>query len=395
MKPMVSNENELYLAPGGPWFRLMQRVLPSIGDRSVVWRIAILLLITWVPMCVFALVQGTALGSTPRASFLLDLATYARFFVGIPVLVCADNHIGGRLRHAGLQFLRDGLVGRGDYPAFERAITALARRRESLVAAIVIAVLAMFGSWNLTFESASGVGRVGWQSLELPGGTPARYSLAAVWNHLVAVPVLLFLWYRWLWRIAIWTLFLRDVAGLNLRLVPTHADAAGGLSFLEMAHTSFGILAFAVGSVLSAQAAFQIIHEGASLQVFQTPAIVALLVIELLFLGPLLIFNPTMSRARRAALQSYGSLVVRYNRGFEEKWVDDTPQDEQLLGSADVQSLADMGTGFGYVKAMGSVPFGRRAVIQLALATLLPGLPLLLLIVPLADIIDAVAKIVI
>lgn len=193
MKPMVSNENELYLAPGGPWFRLMQRVVPSMGDRSVVWRIAILLLITWVPMCLFAIAQGTALGDTPRGSFLLDLATYARFFVGIPVLVCADNHNGGRLRQAGLQFLRDGLVGRDDYPAFERAIAALARRRESLVAAIVIAVLAVFGSWNLTFESASGVGRVGWQSLELPEGSAARYSLAAVWNHLVAVPVLLFL----------------------------------------------------------------------------------------------------------------------------------------------------------------------------------------------------------
>ena len=214
-----------------------------------------------------------------------------------------------------------------------------------MVATLVLVVLAVFGSWNLTFESARGV--VGWQSVVLAEGHAARSSLAAVWNHLVAVPVLLFLWYRWLWRILFWTLFLWDVAKLDLRLVPTHADGAGGLGFLEIAHASFGILAFAVGSVLSALAAFQIVYEGASINAFQTPVIIALLVIELLFLGPLLVFSPTMGRVRRAALKSYGSLAVRYSRGFQEKWIDSPPPpDGQLLGNSDIQSLADMGATF-------------------------------------------------
>ena len=138
--------------------------------------------------------------------------------------------------------------------------------------------------------------RAGWawsvgSPIMLPEGHAFSYSLAALWNHLIAVPVLLFLWYRWLWRIVIWTLFLRDVARLELRLVPTHADGAGGLGFLEIAHTSFNILAFAVGSVLSAQAAFKIVYEGASIEVFQTPVIIVLVVMQILFLGPLLLFS--------------------------------------------------------------------------------------------------------
>ena len=236
---------------------------------------------------------------------------------------------------------------------------------------------------------------MGWQSVVLPEGHASRYSLAGIWNHLVAVPVLLFLWYRWLWRILFWTLFLRDVAKLNLRLVPTHADGAGGLSFLADAHTSFGTLAFAVGSVFSAQAAFQIIYEGASIKVFQTPVIVVLLAIEVLFLGPLLVFSPTMGRIRRSALKSYGSLLVRYSRGFQEKWIDSpSPPDEQLLGSSDIQSLTDMGASFRLIKEMGLTPFGRRAIIQLAVATFLPSLPLLLLVVPIEEIIQVVAKVV-
>ncbi|HEY5810080.1 MAG TPA: hypothetical protein VIT67_19055 [Povalibacter sp.] len=396
MTPSLSNERELYVAPGGPSYRFLQRISRTDkGVRSVVRRIIVLLLITWVPMCVLAIVQGFALGETPRESFLLDFATYARFFVGIPILVFAENIIGARLRQAGLQFVRDGIVGTEDYPVFERAIAGLAQRRESVVATLVIAALAVFGAWNLTFESARGVAGVGWQSVVLPEGHASRYSLAGIWNHVVAVPVLLFLWYRWLWRILFWTLFLRDVAKLNLRLVPTHADSAGGLSFLADAHTSFGTLAFAVGSVFSAQAAFQVIYEGASLKVFQTPVIVVLLAIEVLFLGPLLVFSPTMGRIRRSALKSYGSLLVRYSRGFQEKWIDSpSPPDEQLLGSSDIQSLTDMGASFRLIKEMGLTPFGRRAIIHLAVATFLPSLPLLLLVVPIEEIIQVVAKVV-
>jgi hypothetical protein len=43
---------------------------------------------------------------------------------------------------------------------------------------------------------------------------------------------------------------------------------------------------------------------------------------------------------------------------------------------------------------MGLTPFGRRAVLLLTLATVLPGLPLLLLVFPIRDIIDALAKVV-
>src|SRR5271166_677477 len=131
--PGVSNEAELYVAPGGPLFRLTARIgITRQGQVSLVRRILVLILITWVPMCALAFLEGCALGSTPRGSFLLDYAAYARFFVAVPLLVIADKFIGPQLAEAGLHFVRDGLVGPGDYPAFEQAITRLARRRESI-----------------------------------------------------------------------------------------------------------------------------------------------------------------------------------------------------------------------------------------------------------------------
>ena len=396
MTPVLSNEGELYVAPGGPFYRLSQRIgLADKGLRPAARRIVVLLLITWVPMCLFALLQGIALGDTPRGSFLLDFATYARFFIGIPALVIAESLIGAKLTLAGLQLVRDGLVRPGDYPAFEQAIARLAQRRESMVATLVILALAVFGGWNFTYDAATGVDMVGWQAVMLPEGHAFRYSLAALWNHLVAVPVLLFLWYRWVWRIVFWTLFLRDVARLDLRLDPTHADRAGGLGILAIAHSYFDILAFAAGSVASAQAAFQIVYEGANREAFQLPVIIILAAVLILFLGPLLVFCPRMYRTQKAALVSYGSLVVRYNRGFQEKWVDNPgPEDEPLLGSSDIQSLADLGNSFRFIKEMKLAPFGRGEVIQLVLATAAPCLPLVLLVVPISEILAVLKKVV-
>ena len=66
MTPVLSNESELYVAPGGPRLPPVAAHLPSgQGCPTVVRRIVVLFLITWVPMCLFAIVQGFALADTP------------------------------------------------------------------------------------------------------------------------------------------------------------------------------------------------------------------------------------------------------------------------------------------------------------------------------------------
>ena len=157
MTPLIANADELYVAPGGPMYRWMHRLSQTLhAGHSITRRIIITLMITWLPMCAFALLQGIALGPSPQESFLLDFATYARFFIGIPLLLMAEDIIGSRMRQAGLRFVDNGLVGPDDYPGFERAVANLARRRESVVATIIIVLLAALGAWQFTYESVSG-----------------------------------------------------------------------------------------------------------------------------------------------------------------------------------------------------------------------------------------------
>jgi hypothetical protein len=52
-----------------------------------------------------------------------------------------------------------------------------------------------------------------------------------------------------------------------------------------------------------------------------------------------------------------------------------------LVGSADIQSLADLGNSFELVRSMRLAPFTKDTVLQLAVVILLPVVPLLLTMV--------------
>jgi hypothetical protein len=394
MNPVVANESELYIERGGPAYRLMQRFGLIRGEApSVARRIIAFLAVTWVPLLVLSWWEGLAIGPTPRESLLLDFAAFARFLVAVPLLFIAEVTIGPRVTAAGLHFVRAGLVTPEDYPAFEQAIRRLARWRESLGAELVLVGLAVIGAWTFTAETVYGSATATWYTATIATGNGTRLSLVGFWYYVVAVPILQFFWYRWLWRFVIWLRFLYDVSRLCLALVPTHADGAGGLGFLGTTHTTFGILAFAMSSVLSAAAAFLIVFQGVHIEAFKVHFITVLVITEGLFLGPLVVFCPALVRARQAWMRQYSLLVLRYNRAFHEKWVQGkVAEGEPLLGSADIQSLADLGNSFEFIRGMKVVPFSVRGILQLAVVTLLPALPLILLVVPIEKILDLMTQ---
>ncbi len=112
-------------------------------------------------------------------------------------------------------------------------------------------------------------------------------------------------------------------------------------------------------------------------------------------LGPLLVFSPQLAAAKRAGLREYGTLAQRYVREFDQKWLrGGAPADEPLIGSADIQSLADLGNSFEVVKGMRLVPFTLRTVLQLAVVTLLPVAPLLLTMFSLEELLERLLKVV-
>jgi hypothetical protein len=65
--------------------------------------------------------------------------------------------------------------------------------------------------------------------------------------------------------------------------------------------------------------------------------------------------------------------------GGQEKWIlGSVPETNELLGTGDLQSLADLGNSYSVVREMRVVPFGLENMARLAAATAAPLLPLTL-----------------
>jgi hypothetical protein len=389
-KPMgltLPNEAELDFARGGPVNRFMQRIGVAKGeDLSITRRVLSFLAVTWVPLLAFALVDGRALGPTPRESMLLDFATYARFFLTVPLLVIAEKIIGPQLRDAALRFLRDGLVRREDLPAVKVAIEKVRHRREALGPELSLLGISFITAWYLSADQWYAGGASSWKSFEVTGGGT---SLAGLWYQFFAIPFVQFLILRWLWRLIIWTLFLYRMSRLDLSLAATHPDGAGGLGFLGIAHSFLGIISFGLGMIVSADAAFRIFFEGATIKTFQWVFVSYVAINEVLVLGPLLLFIPLLFRTRLEWLRTYDSLALRYDRTFHEKWVNNTlAPEEPLLGTADIQSLADLGNSIDRVRAMNVIPFDKWLILQIAIISALPGVPLLFMLMPVMEILQ-------
>ena len=123
----------------------------------------------------------------------------------------------------------------------------------------------------------------------------------------------------------------------------------------------------------------RIFYAGAALPDFKIEVVLLLMFVSVLTLGPFYVFSPQLATAKRKGLREYGLLAERYTREFHAKWIEGgAPRDEPFVGSADIQSLADLSNSFDVVKEMRIAPITRDALLRLAGATLVPMVPLAL-----------------
>jgi hypothetical protein len=109
-------------------------------------------------------------------------------------------------------------------------------------------------------------------------------------------------------------------------------------------------------------------------------------------LAPLLVFSPRLEATKRIGLREHGMLAQRYVRDYDHKWLrGGAPPEEPLVGSADIQSLADLGNSL-VLKDMRWVPFTLSTVPLLAATTLLPVLPLTLTMISPEELLERLLK---
>ena len=360
---------------GGPLFQLFRRShLAGDGLELLYRRLFVITLVAWLPLFILATI-GSSAGSVSRLSFLHDVEAHVRFLIALPILVAAELIVHTRLRPVVRRFVERGIVLPQYLPRFHSAIESAIRLRNSIPLELgLVLVVYTVGLWLWRGRIGSNVST--WYAM--PGG-PWHLTPAGFWYVFVSIPIVQFLLLRWYMRILIWFRFLWHVSRINLKLISTHPDRAAGIGFLGQSAYAFGPILFAQGALLAGLVAGRVLYRGESLPSFKLQIGGFILFFVLAILGPLAMFTPQMARAKRQGLADYGLIGQRYVESFEQKWVlrDAVPSDE-LLGTADIQSLADLGNSYALVREMRFVPFGLDDVARLAAATAAPLLPLLL-----------------
>ena len=385
-----ANEQEDFsLVLGGPLFQLLRKAhLRGDALELVHWRILASILLTWFPLLILSRVN-TGIEPIVQRSFFHDIELHVRFLAALPILIGAELLVHARIRPLVRRFIEWRIVLPKDKARFQDAIESAVKIRNSVYAEL--ALLAAVYSLGLWFwNERSDLGSSWYQ---LPGGrwelTPAGY-----WYVFVSLPVFQFILLRWYMRLFIWFRFLWQVNRIELNLVPTHPDRCGGLSFLGKSSYAYSPILVAQGAILAAIVANRILHHGEKLVSFQVQIVGFVAFFTVAVLGPLLMFTPRMAQAKRKGLADYGLFSQRYVESFDQKWIQRTSPSEELLGTGDIQSLADLGNSYQVVREMRVVPFALQDVSRLAIATAVPLAPLLLTIFSFQELLTRVIKVV-
>ena len=376
------------LVTGGPFYRAV-RGMGLSERRRTIFRVVLWLVLTWLPLFLLCMAEGTAWGSKVQIPLLHDYSIYGRFLVALPLLIAAEVFIDPFIRRVLSTFDSSGIIREGDLPVYRAAVKKLARWRDSGLIELFLALLAFFPFFLFAADYEWVSNRVSsWHGTTSVGLAPAGW-----WFVLVSSPFLRFLMFRWLWRYALWGYLLRRVSKLSLALLPTHPDRLGGLGFLLFAQQQFGILAAALGSVLAGQFANEIAHFGVALSEVRgaTGLFIALSVVVILL--PLTLFSIKLFEARRDGLIRYGVVGRGVSGRFDLKWVEkpESPPGA-MVGTQDPSSLIDYISSYDVIQATHVIPIGRRAVLYIAACAAAPFAVVWLLYTPLDETIREIVK---
>ena len=378
------------LVLGGPLFQLLRKVhLEGDALELLHRRIIASVVLAWFPLLALSMLSGMN-GGAGRISFFHDIEAHARFLVALPILIAAELLVNSRIRAAVGRFIDWRIVLPEQRPVFDAAIKSASKIRNSVFVELAL-IATVYTAGLLVWNGRTELGLVTWYAL--PGSrwnlTPAGY-----WYVFVSLPLFQFILLRWYMRLLIWFRFLWQVNRIELNLLPTHPDRCGGLSFLGKSTYAFSPILFAQGAILAGVVAGRVLYRGETLQSFrfQIGGFIAFFVVVVL--APLLMFGPRMARAKRKALADYGLLAQRYVEGFDQKWARAPLSSAELLGTGDIQSLADLGNSYQVIREMQIVPFGLQDISRLVIATAVPLAPLLLTIFSFEELLIRIFKVV-
>jgi hypothetical protein len=345
-----------------------------------------------MPLVVLSSANGDFLNGAINLSLARDIEAHTRFLIAVPALIFAERFVRSRVDPLIPRFAARRIISVDDLPRFQADVKAAVRARDSIVVeAILLVAVYTLGIWF--WRSQLATPGVTWYAR--PDSSGVHLTPAGYWQMLVSIPMCQFLLLRWYVRIGIWLRLLWQISRLPLCLSAAHPDRSGGIGFVSGSYFAFGAVLFAQSALCSGLIARRILFEGQTLLSFKTEIAGFLLLCTAFVFAPLLMFTTALSRARRTGLAEYGLLANRYVFGFRTRWIEGgEPDPSDLLGTSDIQSLADLSNSYAIVREMRVTPFGNGEVVRLGAMVAAPFAPLLLTMFSVDEILARIIKMV-
>jgi len=371
---------------GGPTHKIQMRLrLDKEQEPYFLRKYLFYLTLTWIPLLLLNIIKSSAFNPELQVSFLTDYVVWARFFIALPVLFISERIIKLHINNSLIHFVKSGIIAENNITGYESLLVKFDKIRDSKIAEFIILIISyaiVLLIWKVNDETKFNSSWIFSGNKEI---SPAGY-----WYYFASAPVFQFFLYRFIWKFLLWAAFLYKISRMKLNLLPTNPDLSAGLRFIGIAQVFFGFIGLAQSSVTSAQIAEWIIITNSQLSDYYVSIAVNILIAAFLLLSPVLLFITKLSKVKLKGIMDYGVISGKYINSFDERWIKGiNPGNEQLLGTGDIQSLADLYNSYQIVEKMRTVPIEMKQIFQVIIIVTLPFLPLITFEIPLKDILEA------
>jgi len=362
------------LVVGGPFSALLDRCgllgsdkLPTAGAALLLGGLA------WLLPAACALVQGLLDPAYDGTRYFEDPSTLARLFIAITVMVGTERYADRRVLQIASEFWQERLVVGEARARFFELLRAADRQSASPLLQCVL-LLAVFVGAGRAVAFALQIEKTGWEGALLANGEVALSWAGAVARYF-SVPLFEFLVLLWFWRLGVWSLLLYRVARLPLQLAPLHADRCAGLGFVGLFPGIFRGLVFALSCVVASLLLKDVEagQAGHSLDLLRNVAALWVMIVLVVFVGPLLVFYQPLYSLREAELMNIGRVANKWYRHHHDRLVEGAAQPAREEGEdAGAPALGELDTAIEALRAIQAVPVDRAALMQLLGAALAP-----------------------
>ncbi|MDE1991091.1 MAG: hypothetical protein KGI75_01245 [Rhizobiaceae bacterium] len=352
------------IARGGPYFSAMERLgLARHGRLHRKSRALLLVTIAWLVPLVLAAAAGNAIHVD--GAYLSDVGVWAKFLIAIGLFTIAEQGIDRKLAFCVSQLFSVPLIPAQSSAAGNEAITRAVARRDGPVAEAVCLLLAIVFS-VMNYANIFHQHQTSW-ALDA-GGENRLLTLAGWWTLCISNTVFWFLLLRIFWWHANWTLLMRDLAKLPLRLVATHPDGYGGIGFVNDYPNGYVYFNIGISSVVAAALARE---TSINVSVFGIIAGLWLAMALLFFAIPLFWFARRLTRLKRLTLYAASAAATEFERQVERKlFGHNLFPDSDEDGGPDIAS--DPARFYAASKKRPSMIAARTTLIPIIAATLAP-----------------------